>query len=101
MRPTSAPSGTFATATGPINIAANKDEQWVILTDHLGLAALRDRPDYATREDRKANRLALRRELETVLKTRPAEEWTEELNRIGKDQLIEKNGAEAKDKPVV
>lgn len=81
--PTSAPSGTFKALGGPINIAANKDEQWVLLTDHLGLAALRDRPEYATREDRKANRIALRSELEKVLQTRSAREWEAELSRIG------------------
>ena len=81
--PTSAPSGTFRTATGPMNIAANKDAQWVLLTDHLGLAALRDHPDYATREDRKANRIALRGALEVVLMTRPAAAWADELNAIG------------------
>lgn len=81
--PTSAPSGAFEALGGLINIAANKDEQWVLLTDHLGLAALRDRPEYATREDRKRNRLALKAELEEVLKTRPARVWAKELNRIG------------------
>ena len=81
--PTSAPSGAFEAGGGPINIAANKDEQWVLLTDHLGLSALRDRPDYATREDRKRNRLALKADLETVLRTRPARDWAKELNRIG------------------
>ncbi|MDP5218679.1 CoA transferase [Ruegeria sp. 2205SS24-7] len=80
---TSAPSGTFEAGDGLINIAANKDEQWVLLTDHLGLAELRARPGYATREDRKKNRLALKAELETVLKTRPARDWAKELNRIG------------------
>lgn len=81
--PTSAPSGAFETADSLINIAANKDEQWVLLTDHLGLAPLRDDPAYATREDRKANRLTLKSALETVLKTRPARDWAKELNRIG------------------
>lgn len=80
---TSAPSGTFEAQGGPINIAANKDEQWVLLTDHLGLAALRERPEYATREDRKRNRLALKAELEAVLVARPARDWAKELNRIG------------------
>lgn len=80
---TSAPSGTFEAGDGLINIAANKDEQWVLLTDHLGLAELRARLNYATREDRKKNRLALKAELETVLKTRPARDWAKELNRIG------------------
>lgn len=81
--PTSAPSGTFQTADGLINIAANKDEQWVLLTDHLGLSALRERADFKTREDRKANRLALKGELEAALKAKPARDWAKELNRIG------------------
>lgn len=81
--PTSAPSGAFEAKGGLINIAANKDEQWILLTDHLGLADLRERPEYATREDRKLNRLALKTELEAVLKTRPARDWAKEFNRIG------------------
>lgn len=81
--PTSAPSGAFEAKGGLINIAANKDEQWILLTDHLGLADLRERPEYATREDRKRNRLALKTELEAVLKTRPARDWAKEFNRIG------------------
>ena len=81
--PTSAPSGAFKAEGGLINIAANKDEQWVLLTDHIGMTDLRDRPEYATREDRKRNRLALKAELETVLKTRPARVWAKELNNIG------------------
>ena len=81
--PTSAPSGAFEAARGLINIAANKDEQWVLLTDHLGVPELRDHPEYATREDRKRNRLALKAELETVLRTRPAHDWAKELNQIG------------------
>jgi len=80
---TSAPSGAFQTGNGLINIAANKDEQWVLLTDHLGLADLRERAEFATREDRRRNRLALKLELEEVLKTRPAGDWAKELNRIG------------------
>ncbi len=81
--PTSAPSGAFECADGLLNIAANKDEQWVLLTDHLGVAYLRDDPTYKTREDRKANRHALRAELENTLSTRPARDWDQELNRIG------------------
>lgn len=81
--PTSAPSGTFAAKDGLLNIAANKDEQWILLTDHLSLSALQSRKDYLTREDRKRNRLALKAELEEVLTTRPARDWAKELNAIG------------------
>lgn len=81
--PTSAPSGAFEAGEGLINIAANKDEQWQLLAGHLGLSHLCARPEYASREARKANRRALKAELETVLKTRPARDWAKELNRIG------------------
>ena len=80
---TSAPSGTFAAADGPLNIAANKDEQWRQLAEHLGRADLLENPDYRTREDRKAHRMALKAELESVLRTRPAEAWAGELNALG------------------
>ncbi|WP_371039346.1 CaiB/BaiF CoA transferase family protein [Rhodosalinus sp. FB01] len=81
--PTSAPSGTFQCADAPVNIAANKDEQWEALARHLGREDLLAVPDYATREDRKRNRFRLRAELETVLTTRPAQDWARELNAIG------------------
>ncbi|WP_299297284.1 CoA transferase [uncultured Tateyamaria sp.] len=81
--PTSAPSGAFQTGDGLINIAANKDEQWVLLSDHLGLAVLRDDPDYATREDRKRNRHALRARIEAALTDHTARDLARDLNRIG------------------
>ena len=81
--PTSAPSGAFKTADGLVNIAANKDEQWEILAKHIGRDDLLERPEYATREERKANRLALKVEIEKALAARPARQWARELNRIG------------------
>ncbi|MCV6584854.1 MAG: CoA transferase [Marinibacterium sp.] len=80
---TSAPSGTFRTADRPINIAANRDTQWQALARHLGRDDLLAHPDYATREDRKRNRIALRDTLETVLRTQPAAVWVDALNRLG------------------
>lgn len=50
---TSAPSGTFATADNPINIAANRDTQWVALARHIGREDLLNHPDFVTREERK------------------------------------------------
>ena len=76
---TSAPSGTFQTADAPINIAANRDSQWEALARHLGREDLLKNNDYATREDRKRNRDALRDDLEATLKTRPAKDWVREL----------------------
>ena len=53
------------------------------MAGHLNRADLLNDPDFATREDRKTNRLRLRAELETVLTTKPAAEWEAELNGIG------------------
>jgi crotonobetainyl-CoA:carnitine CoA-transferase CaiB-like acyl-CoA transferase len=80
---TSAPSGTFRTQDAPINIAANKDAQWQLLAQHIGRADLLAHPDFATREDRKRNRVALRGQIESVLVTRPADAWVQELNALG------------------
>ncbi len=81
--PTSAPSGAFQCADGLINIAANKDEQWVLLATHLARIDLLTNALFETREDRKRNRLCLKAELETVLTQRPARVWAKELNAIG------------------
>ncbi|MDH3914484.1 MAG: CoA transferase, partial [Rhodospirillales bacterium] len=80
---TSAPSGAFRAEDGLLNIAANKQEQWEVLCRHIGRDDLLSHPDYATREDRKANRLALKAELEKTLANRPARDWARELNRLG------------------
>ncbi|WP_316014213.1 CoA transferase [Roseobacter sp. HKCCA0434] len=81
--PTSAPSGAFQCADGLINIAANEERQWQALARHLGRDELLDGAEFATREDRKANRLRLKAELETVLTTRNARDWARELNAAG------------------
>ncbi|WP_108814636.1 CaiB/BaiF CoA transferase family protein [Loktanella sp. Alg231-35] len=81
--PTSAPSGAFQCADGLLNIAANKDEQWIVLAKHLGRADLLNDPAYTTREDRKRNRLRLKAELETVLTTGNARDWAQALNAVG------------------
>ena len=80
---TASPSATFQTGAGLLNISANKQEQWEILCTYLGLPKLPARPEYRTRDDRIANRLALKAELEAVLITQPAGAWADQLNDIG------------------
>ena len=79
---TSSPSGSFQAKDGLLNIAANKDEQWELLANHLGRTDLIENPDFSNREMRKKNRLRLKAELETILTTKLVEEWVEELNKI-------------------
>ncbi|WBQ02132.1 CaiB/BaiF CoA transferase family protein [Kribbella sp. CA-293567] len=80
---TSAPSGTFETAAGALNIAANKQEQYVELCAALGRPELIEDPRFTTRDSRKQNRTALKAELEKTLRERSAAEWDELLAGSG------------------
>jgi len=80
---TSSPSGTFQTADAPLNIAANKQEQFEALCKVLDRTDLLDHPDYRVRDDRKRHREALKRDLETTLRTGKAADWAERLNAAG------------------
>jgi len=80
---TAAPSGTFATADGAVNIAANKQEQWEAVADELGVPELKTDPRFARRDARKQNRRALTPLLEAKLRERPTAHWVEALNARG------------------
>jgi crotonobetainyl-CoA:carnitine CoA-transferase CaiB-like acyl-CoA transferase len=77
---TAAPSGTFKTQDGYINIAANKQEQWEALCDVLGVPDLKTDPRFQKRDTRKANRKALTPLLEARLAECPTAVWVERLN---------------------
>ena len=77
---TAAPSGTFRTGDGFINIAANKQEQWEAVCDVLGVAELKADPRFQERDTRKLNRKELTPLLEARLTERPTAHWVEALN---------------------
>jgi crotonobetainyl-CoA:carnitine CoA-transferase CaiB-like acyl-CoA transferase len=83
QNPTAAPSGTFHAADGPLNIAANRQEQFEKLSRCVGREDLLTDPRFVDRERRKLNRSALNDELNTALRARTALAWEQELNRIG------------------
>jgi crotonobetainyl-CoA:carnitine CoA-transferase CaiB-like acyl-CoA transferase len=80
---TSSPSGTFRTADGVMNIAANKQEQFDALCEIIGNSALALDPRFADRKNRLANRTALTAELEAAFATAPTHEWVEKLTAQG------------------
>ena len=80
---TAAPSGAFATATGPINIAANEQKQFETLCEVVGRPDLKAHPMFAERQARKINRAQLNTELESALAMRSAEEWELLFNDSG------------------
>jgi len=77
---TAAPSGTFRTKDGYINIAANEQKQWEALTEVLGVPELKTDPRFKERDTRKANRKALTPLLEEKLKENTTAYWVEVLN---------------------
>jgi len=77
---TAAPSGTFRTQDGHVNIAANKQEQWEAVCDVLELPELKTDPRFAERDTRKQNRKALTPLLEAQLTRRSTQHWVEALN---------------------
>ena len=77
---TAAPSGTFRTQDGFINIAANKQEQWEAVCDCLEVLELKTDPRFRERDTRKGNRQELTPLLEVRLRTQPTAYWVERLN---------------------
>ena len=80
---TAAPSGTFQTGDGLLNIAANKQQQFVELTKLVGRPELAQDPRFAGREERKRNRLALKAEIEAALAHHSAQAWSAKMNAAG------------------
>ena len=80
---TAAPSGTFVTKDGYINIAANKQEQWHDLCDILGVSELKEDSRFKERDTRKKNRKELTPLIEEKLKEKETKYWAEVLNAKG------------------
>ena len=80
---TAAPSGTFRTADGLLNIAANETIQYEKLCDLLERPELKVDPRFCDREIRRGNRAAINREVEQALSTRGAAEWETLMTEAG------------------
>ena len=80
---TASPSGTFATAEGLLNIAANKQEQFEALARVIGRPDLLADPRFAQRQARLEHRAALKAEIEAALACRTAEAWWPLLTEAG------------------
>jgi CoA:oxalate CoA-transferase len=78
---TAAPSGTFVTKNGYINISANKQEQWETVADLLGVPELKTDPRFQERDSRKKNRKTLTPLLEAKLREKETAHWVDLLNK--------------------
>jgi len=70
-----APSGTFQTGDGMLNITANKQEHFLALCSVLGRDDLAIDPRFNDRDERRRNRAQLKPLLEEALSARSAGEW--------------------------
>jgi CoA:oxalate CoA-transferase len=80
---TAAPSGTFVTKDGYINIAANEQTQWESVCDIIDKPELKEDARFKERDTRKANRKLLTPLIEEKLKENTTEYWAEKMNAKG------------------
>jgi CoA:oxalate CoA-transferase len=80
---TASPSGTFRTADGLLNIAANKQEQFEAVCRAVGHPEWACDSRFAERQGRLQHREALKALLEEALSHRGTEHWWQLLNRAG------------------
>lgn len=80
---TAAPSGTFDAADGPLNIAANRQEQFETLCRLVERPELVADSRFADREARKRHREELNDELNQALAGKTALEWEQILSGAG------------------
>ncbi len=78
---TAAPSGTFRTKDGYINIAANENKQWEALAEEIGFPELKTDERFRERDTRKANRKQLTPLIEEKLMQNTSTHWVEAFNK--------------------
>lgn len=80
---TASPSGAFRTGEGLLNIAANKQEQFVSLCRLIERLELLDDPRFVHGDTRLAHRYELKALIEEALASNTAAEWEIQLNKVG------------------
>jgi len=80
---TAAPSGTFRTGDGLLNIAANETKQFLNLCTLIGRADLPTDARFSERNARKVNRAELKAEIEQALAAGSAAMWEEKFVAAG------------------
>ena len=78
-----APYGMFRTLDGEIALAPSQEQSYQRLIDALGMAELRNHPEFASNDLRVANRAAINAAIEARLQTRDSAHWIAVLNAAG------------------
>jgi crotonobetainyl-CoA:carnitine CoA-transferase CaiB-like acyl-CoA transferase len=78
-----APYGLFEASDGQVAIAPSNDQVYFKLLDALGLAQLRDHPEFRTNRDRFERRAAINALVEAETRKKPIAHWLDVLNAAG------------------
>jgi len=78
-----APYGLFEASDGQVAIAPSNDQVYFKLLDALGLAHLRDRPEFRTNRDRFERRAAINALVDAETRKQPIAHWLDVLNAAG------------------
>ncbi len=81
--PSIVPFDAYQCSDRMLAICCGNDHLFVKLCDALGLTQAKADPNYATNEKRMENREALTEAIENVLKTQPAQTWSDKLQEAG------------------
>ena len=81
--PSLTPYGVYQASDGPLVIAVGNEKQWSQFCALLGEPSLASDARFSSGRDRTANRPALKAELERLLSSRTAIEWTEIIRKAG------------------
>ena len=80
---TAAPSGTFRTGDGLLNIAANKQEQFEAVCRVVGRPSLATDTRFVERQSRLQNRFELKALMEEAMSVKTADQWWALLSEAG------------------
>jgi len=81
--PTIVPYQVFPAQDKHIVVAVGTEKLWGLFCNAIGLADLKDHPDYRANADRIERRAELTELLNEHFKTRPAAHWEEKLRQVG------------------
>ena len=77
------PYQVFAASDGHLIVATGNDSQYRAYCQAMGRPDLATNPDYVTNSQRLINRVALIKELESIMRTRGRDEWIAALQKVG------------------
>lgn len=81
--PTAIPTDVFPTLDSHITVCAGSSRMWAKLCEGLGHPEWAERPEWLTRDGRRAHKAEIHKRIEEVTRTKSTQHWIETLNDRG------------------